>query len=844
MKNTTRSRLTKCFVPIVFFIVGTVSVFAQQIDADVPTGFAVVEGDGLSTTTGGGNGQVVTAANYTDLKSYCGSANPLIILVEGAITGSGNITIKSNKSIIGKGTTAQISGFGLDMNTVSNIIIRNLKINGAVDGIAARATHHLWVDHCEIWDCTDGLLDITVASSYCTVSWCKFYYVNQVDHRLACLIGNGGGTAPGDWGRNKVTYHHNWYGTKADQRMPRLMYGEGHIYNDYYSCAGNSYCIGVGSYAAALIENNYFKGVKNPHQFMYDVFCHITANGNSYENSTGTKDMGLGGTRKETGQDFDVKPFTVTPYMYWMDDAIDIPTVVVAGASPKTAYSEIGLMPTPGQGAVNVKINASLSWKNGTVATPLSYKVYFGTTEAPTQVATVTTQSYAPGSLTSGTLYYWRIDAVTALGTIEGKLWAFKTEEIAQNVSVTGVTISPSTQSIGVGMTTALTASISPSNATNKAVTWNSGNASIATVNAAGLVTGVAIGTTTIEAKTVDGDKTAVCTIDVVEKPSIVPMIKIDFNENAGTNVSNTGSVSATLTKSDVPSWSTNTPVNGGVSSIDFGSTNGNYYVESNAVLSQLGGLTEFTVTGWVNCSSAAVGAGGNRIVSWINNGANGVDVVYVADGSLKVGINQWPDNTTAISSTGKITANAGAPAANWKFFAVTYRSVDGQIQFYFGDNSNLATLDKSLIYSKGVVGTNIGNLSIGHFNTQSLRTSRTDRMFKGLIDQVQIYGSALTLGEIQGIQNILGASIDKTNETPIVNVFPNPVTGLLNIACNKELTKNAIVEVLEVTGKSIVTFPAIGLNQTLDVSGLSKGIYLVKVSDSGFNKMMRIIKQ
>lgn len=467
MKIKTISCFTKCFVLFAFFILDSMSIIAHELDTNVPTGFAVVEGDGMLTTTGGANGQVVTATNYSELKSYSGSANPLIILVEGNISGSGNISVKSNKTIIGKGTTAQLTGFGLGMNTVSNIIIRNLKITGAVDGISARFTHHLWIDHCEIWDCSDGLIDITKGSSYCTVSYCKFYYVNQTEHRLACLIGSGGGTQPNDWGRNKVTYNHNWYGTKVDQRMPRLMYGQGHVYNDYYSCVGNRYCIGVGSYGAALIENNYFKGVKNPHQFMYDVFCHITANGNKYENTTGLQDVGLGGTRKETGQDFDVMPFTVTPYLYWLNDAVDVPNVVSAGAGPKTEYSEIGLMPTPGQGAVNVKTNATLSWKNGTIATPLSYNVYFGTTTTPAQVATVTTQSYSPGTLSNGTVYYWRVDVVTASGTIEGKLWTFKAQAFAQNIPVAGLTVSPSIVSIGIGLTRTLTIGIVPSNATN-----------------------------------------------------------------------------------------------------------------------------------------------------------------------------------------------------------------------------------------------------------------------------------------------------------------------------------------------------------------------------------------
>ncbi len=85
----------------------------------------------------------------------------------------------------------------------------------------------------------------------------------------------------------------------------------------------------------------------------------------------------------------------------------------------------------------------------------------------------------------------------------------------SSNVAVTGVSVSPTSASITVGTTTQLTATVAPSNATNKAVSWNSSNTAIATVNSSGLVTGVAAGTATITVTTTDGAKTATCAISV-----------------------------------------------------------------------------------------------------------------------------------------------------------------------------------------------------------------------------------------------------------------------------------------------------------------------------------------
>ena len=85
----------------------------------------------------------------------------------------------------------------------------------------------------------------------------------------------------------------------------------------------------------------------------------------------------------------------------------------------------------------------------------------------------------------------------------------------AQTIAVTGVSLDKTSLSMTVGDTQTLTATITPSNATNKAVTWTSSNMSIATVSSSGVVTAKAAGTAAITVTTNDGGKTAACTITV-----------------------------------------------------------------------------------------------------------------------------------------------------------------------------------------------------------------------------------------------------------------------------------------------------------------------------------------
>lgn len=82
--------------------------------------------------------------------------------------------------------------------------------------------------------------------------------------------------------------------------------------------------------------------------------------------------------------------------------------------------------------------------------------------------------------------------------------------------AVTGVQLDQTSISLKVGQSAQLTGTISPANATDKTVTWSSSDASVATVDANGVVKGIKAGTATITVKTTDGGKTATCKVTVI----------------------------------------------------------------------------------------------------------------------------------------------------------------------------------------------------------------------------------------------------------------------------------------------------------------------------------------
>ena len=101
----------------------------------------------------------------------------------------------------------------------------------------------------------DGLVDITNAASYLTVSWNRF-----LNHDKTMLIGSSD-SATADRGQLKVTLHHNVF-DGVGQRAPRVRFGQVHVFNNYYrvkKVPSYGYSWGVGMESAIYAEQNFFR---------------------------------------------------------------------------------------------------------------------------------------------------------------------------------------------------------------------------------------------------------------------------------------------------------------------------------------------------------------------------------------------------------------------------------------------------------------------------------------------------------------------------------------------------------------------------------------------------------
>lgn len=207
-------------------------------------------------------------------------------------------------------------------------------------------------------------------------------------------------------------------------------------------------------------------------------------------------------------------------------------TAVAAGSATITVTTEDGKFTATCDVTVNAFVHVTSVALNKTETT-----IFVGDTEtltatvspndASNQNITWSSSDETVATVVDGTVTALKAGTTTITVTSEDGAKTATCAVTVQNVVVTGVTLDVTSATLIAGGTVTLTPTVAPSNATNKAVSWSTSNAEVATVSN-GVVTAVAVGTATITVTTEDASQTATCTINVV--PSLT------VNDGAATN--------------------------------------------------------------------------------------------------------------------------------------------------------------------------------------------------------------------------------------------------------------------------------------------------------------------
>jgi pectate lyase len=320
-----------------------------------PVGWASVPDLGVNGTSGGEGGEVLEVSTTADFLSAIEGDSPRIVIVSGSVGDGGRATIGSNKTVMGR-TGAEFRG-GLRVNGGFNIILRNLKIvgNNCKDGETTDAAgvtttdcsagsdafnigngaHHVWVDHCDVSDGSDGNLDVNGAADYVSISWTKFWYTGRAGgHQFSNLVGSSD-TATADAGHLRVTFHNNWWADGIRERMPRVRFGQVHVFSNLYTSSGNNYCIRAGAFANLLVEENAFIGVSDPVDLGESNAQTVVVSRNNLYLSTQ-------GTAADKGTEVFAPPYSYTP-----DDANVVEQLIRDGAGLCPSDFVFSPLPTP-----------------------------------------------------------------------------------------------------------------------------------------------------------------------------------------------------------------------------------------------------------------------------------------------------------------------------------------------------------------------------------------------------------------------------------------------------------------------------------------------------------------
>ena len=271
-------------------------------------------------------------------------------------------------------------------------------------------------------------------------------------------------------------------------------------------------------------------------------------------------------------------------------------------------------------------------------------------------------------------------------------------------VSVTSVVLDKDYLNLSVGESYTLSATVLPTTASNKNVTWSSSKSTVASVTN-GKVTAVSSGTATITVKTVDGNKTDTCTVEV--KAQTVSVTSVSLNTSSlSLTVGQTSSLTATVYPTNATNknvtWSSSNPSVATVSS-------------SGLVTAKATGSATITVrtedgnktaTCSVTVSSSTVSVTGVIISSTSLSLTVGQTSTLSATVLPTNATNKnvtWSSNNTSVatvSSSGLVTAKATGSAT------ITVTTVDGnktdQCNVTVTNSSSAGTSHTVLIYICG----------------------------------------------------------------------------------------------------------------------------------------------
>lgn len=399
-------------------------------------------------------------------------------------------------------------------------------------------------------------------------------------------------------------------------------------------------------------------------------------------------------------------------------------------------------------------------------------------------------------------------------------------------VLVTGVTVSPTSASITVGATQQLTATVSPSNATNQSVTWSSDNTSVATVSTSGLVTALAEGSATITVTTDDQGKTATSAITVTTSSTGgTDLYAYDgFDYSTGSLVGLNGGTGWSTAWSGAGSVASPGLTYTGCTSVGnkaaFAKQNGS------RTISQLLGGSGKTV--WMGLIMLE-GDNGSSINMQLRNGTTCKMAL------LRGGYDVWGINELGTGDPDNLPWSNEKKSSHFWLFKMVFGSTDVNITVWRDPNlSSEPTSGGATITIPTFTFDNV-YLSQASSGTTSFDEVRIGANFASVKDG----GSTTqTVSNANGFPDFNILQVDPQELS--ISIYPNPSTGKLNILLPDNMPK-AEVTIYNLNGAKLYKFNVAKRIEGFDLSSQPEGLYFLQIKGSDNTiqtKKISVIKQ
>ncbi|WFO16753.1 Ig-like domain-containing protein [Cellulophaga baltica 4] len=532
------------------------------------------------------------------------------------------------------------------------------------------------------------------------------------------------------------------------------------------------------------------------------------------------------------------------------DDAIA--SVSAAGVVTGNAIGTATITVTTEDGAFTatstITVQAATVAVTGITVDPTSITITNGST-------TTLTETITPANVTNQNVTWTSSDdaiaSVNAAGMVTGNTTGTATISVttedggftatstitvqAATVAVTGITIGPTSITITNGSTTTLTETITPANATNQNVTWSSSDDAIASVNAAGVVTGNTIGTATISVTTEDGGFTATSTITVQAATVAVTGITV-----APTAITITNGSTTTLTETITPANATNQNVTWTSSDDAIASVSATGVVTGNAIgTSTITVTTEdggFTATSTITVQAATFAVTGITVdptVITITNGSTTTLTETIAPANATNQTVTWSSDNTSVATVNTSGVVTGVGTGEAKITVTTQDGGFTATSLVTVEAASIAvtgiTIDPtSITIINGSTTTLVETINPSNATNQNVIWSSSDNAIAtvnatGLVTGVGVGSAIITITTEDG--NFFANSLVTVDSAPVsvTSVSLNPTS--ITITEGNTTILNETILPANATNKDVIWSSGDITVATVDASGVVTGI-------------------